>query len=191
MGRHGPGTSIAMIDADTLINPRSPSIFKQQASDLILTKDRREWTNWKSNSCATFAPLFPDVDLDKTLYFNAGVMVHRTPLLATSFIDFVLENHDELLGRLNGMVGTDQTPLNFMLQGLRKAESLSISWLDARWNARVDIALKEATRDQSRWPELAPRVVAGNYISHFIQTKHLMASTERFLSEGFDHNTCP
>ena len=184
MDQYGPGTSIAMIDADTIINPRSPSIFKQQSSDLLLTKDRKEWTDWKNNSCSAFAPLFPDVELDKSLYFNAGVMVHRTPLLAISFINFVLENHDELLGKLNGKVGTDQTPLNFMLQRLQKTKNLSISWLDSRWNARVDIALKEATRDQAQWPELAPRVVAGNCISHFIQTKHLMVSTEKFFSES-------
>jgi hypothetical protein len=183
--QHGPGTSVAMIDADTLINPTSPSIFKQQSSDLILTRCQ-EWTAWNSRSCSAFTPLFPDMNLDPALYFNAGVMVHRTPLLATSFIDFVLDNHDKLLKLLSILdepIGTDQTPLNFLLQRLKKNTNLSISWLDSRWNAQMDILLNKVTHDQSKWADLAPRVATENFISHFIGTKPLMASTERFLRQ--------
>ena len=195
--KHGDGTRIAMVDADTIISPRAPSIFEQNKSDviltqtifeqckpdMILTRDRPEWNKWKANSLAAFAPMFPDIKFDKSLYFNAGVMVLNSLALPRTFLDFTLTRFTEFMSRIDGRVGTDQTPLNFILQRLMRDEGLSVSFLDPKWNARMDLMLTSVTPDRARWKKLARDIVLGNHISHFIKTKGLMPSVWRSLAQ--------
>ena len=125
--KHGDKLQIALIDADTLILPQAPSIFEQNqiqqslnkiVPDVILTRDRPDWNKWRNNSYEAFTPLFPDVQFNRDLYFNAGVMILNNTVLPAAFLDFVLKHPTELMEKMTGTTGTDQTPLNFILQRL-------------------------------------------------------------------------
>jgi hypothetical protein len=177
--RHGNEARIAMVDADTLISPQAPSIFEQAQANVILTPDRPEWNEWKVFSLATYAPMFPDIEFDKNLFFNAGVMVLNSPMLPRAFLDFVLDHAAEYMDRMTrgpDRTGTDQTPLNFVFQQLARDSKLTASFLDPRWNARVDLALEARNPDRSAWPALVSQVVLDNHISHFVSSKELMPS---------------
>ncbi len=172
--KYGHDCNVAMVDADTIVSPDAPSIFDEpHKADVGLIIDH-EWNEWKSASCKAFAPLFPDVALDRSLYFNDGVTVLHNPILAEEFINFTLTRSSEFLSVMDGEVGTDQTPLNFLFQRLKKYGKLSACFLDPRYNVRMDHALATREPDQSRWSTLARTVVAENFISHFIMTKELM-----------------
>jgi hypothetical protein len=190
--KYGRDSGVAMVDADTIVSPGAPSIFcDRHESDLNLTRDR-EWNDWKTTSCKAFAPLFPDVDFDQSLYFNAGVMVLNSPVLASEFIKFTLARSSEFLSVMDGTVGTDQTPLNFLFQRLKKSGTLSASFLGPKWNARVDLALAAREPNQDKWKSLARSVVSENFISHFIMTKELMPSVwETIKKELHPQDTLP
>lgn len=174
--KYGHDCHVALVDADTIASPDAPSIFiGQDGADVGLVIDR-EWNEWKAASCEAFAPLFPDVDLDQSLYFNDGVTVLHSPVLAEEFINFTLTHSSKFLKVMDGRVGTDQTPLNFLFQRLKKSERLSASFLDPRWNARMDLILAAKEPDRSRWFSMARSVASKNFISHFIMTKELMPS---------------
>ena len=169
--KYGNKIQIALIDADTLIHPQAPSIFEQKQTDIVLTRDRPDWNKWRNNSYEAFAPLFPSVQFSRDLYFNAGVMVLNNPVLPTTFLDFVLKYPTELMEKMTGTTGTDQTPLNFILQQLLKDNKLTVSFLGSKWNARMDVLLEAENSDKSTWSTLACKAVRNNHISHFIRTK--------------------
>ena len=186
--KYGDKLQIALIDVDTLILPNAPSIFEQDektidsihsGADVLLIRDRPDgkWTKSRNKSCEIFAPLFPGVQFNRDLYFNAGVVVLNSPVvrfLPATFLNFVLQHPAELMEKMTGGNGTDQTPLNFILQQLLKDNQITVSFLDSKWNARVNVILGTKNSDKSTWPILAREVVLNNYISHFTLTKDLM-----------------
>lgn len=190
--RYGHGCNVALVDADTIVSPGAPSIFADRHEadvGLIVDHERNEW---RSTSCEAFAPLFPDVDLDQSLYFNDGVTVLHNPVLAEEFIKFTLTQASKFLDVMDGSVGTDQTPLNFLFQRLRKSGRLTASFLDPRWNTRMDLALAAREPDRDKWGSLARSVVSENFISHFIMTKELMPSVwETIKKELHPQDTLP
>ena len=181
--KYGPKCSVALVDADTIISPNAPSIFDSQSkTNVNLTRtytrqitDQTSENEWTSASCKAFSLLFTDVKFDPSLYFNAGVMVLNNPMLATEFIEFALTRTSEFMSVMDGTVGTDQTPLNFLFQRMKKHGKQTSSFLDYRWNVRVDLPVdpKELTRT----------MVTENFISHFITTKELMPTLWKMIEK--------
>ena len=186
--KYGNETRIAMIDADTLISPQAPSIFEQAQTDVILTPDL-QWNEKKTLSIEIYASMFPDIEFNKNLFFNAGVMVLNNSILPRAFLDFVLKYATEYTIRMTSQrhIGTDQTLLNFIFQQLASDNKLTASFLDSKWNAHVCSSLKAKNPEKTVWPTLIPQVVLDNHISHFMRVKELMPiawqSIERNLLE--------
>jgi hypothetical protein len=181
--RHGNDTRIAMVDADTMIMPSSPSIFEQGEDDVLLTPAGSRWGRWHENSHATFKGLFPDINFDKKLYFGCGVIVLRNDLLPSSFLNLMTSQSSEFLEITNHKTGTDQTPINFTFQRLLRDEKMTFSFLDSRWNATVYEILDSKTHDQSAWTPLIPEIMAKNHILHFLRTRHLMSSAHQMIEQ--------
>lgn len=186
--KHGTDTQIAMVDADTLIMPASPSIFEQGKTDVLLTPAGSRWGRWHENSHTAFKGLFPDVNFDKKLYFGCGVIVLRNDRLPSAFLNLMTSRSSEFLKITNGKTGTDQTPINFVFQRLLRDEKLTFSFLDSRWNATIYEILDNQTHDQSLWPSLIPEIMANeivskNHILHFLRTRHLMSSAYQTINQ--------
>lgn len=190
--KHGSDSRIAMIDADTLVSPKSPSIFEQSHTDVLLTRDRPDLNQWRKDSLSAFEPIFPGFDFNKDMYFNAGVIVLENNKLPRAFLDFTLQHSEEFLSLINGNVGTDQTPLNFILQALVNNDELTVAFLDSRWNARIDLLLKAENPERRTWArrdsiaKIGNDLVQQNYISHFVSAKILMPAVWQFLKQTSD-----
>lgn len=182
--QHGNDTRIATIDADTLISPKTPSIFQQSQTDVVLTGNGYEWTSWKNKACEAFAPLFPQIKFDKNLYFNAGVMILNNNILPNAFSNFVLNHSNDILSIINGKVGVDEVLVNFMVQQLIKDHKLTFSYLGKKWNARMDLELKEVNSTSDNQITAAQKIASENYISHFIRTKDLMPAAWQSLESS-------
>jgi hypothetical protein len=178
--KYGHDTSVALIDADTIVSPGAPSIFTEQHTASVNLTRNRAWNKWRDASCKVFSPLFPDVDFDKSMYFNTGVIVLNSPVLASRFIKFALAKSSEFLSILNGKVGTDQTPINYLVQQLQRAGELSASFLDRRWNVVVNTAIVDSVMVRS--------MLTNNFISHFIGTKELMPAVWKIVEELHPQN---
>jgi hypothetical protein len=118
----GPGTEVAVVDADTMIRWDTPNIFEvcDTRTGLGVVTDNC-WPSWIHRSIIEHRVFFPDVELHWWQYFNAGLVV-----LGTKHIDFLrafLAFYDENRERLQKLhasddFGTDQTPLNYMVRKL-------------------------------------------------------------------------
>jgi hypothetical protein len=173
--KYGHDTSVALIDADTIVSPGAPSIFTEQHTASVNLTRNRAWNRWRADSCKAFSPLFPDVDFDKSMYFNTGVIVLNSPVLASRFIEFALTKSSEFLNVMNGKVGTDQTPINYLVQRLQRAGELSTSFLDPRWNVVVNKTIIDSAMVKS--------MLTSNFISHFISTKELMPAVWKIVED--------
>jgi hypothetical protein len=118
----GPGTEVAVVDADTMIRWDTPNIFEicDTAAGLGVVKDNG-LTRWIHRSIVAHRFLFPDVELHWWQYFNAGLVVLGTRHVEflRTFLAFYAENRAELK-RLHarGNFGTDQTLLNYLVRML-------------------------------------------------------------------------
>jgi hypothetical protein len=184
--KYGLDSYIAMIDADTLVSPDAPSIFKQAHEGVILAQDQSGWNQWKEGSLLAFGSMFPGFNFDKSKYFNAGVIVLENDKLPTAFLNFTLQYSKKFLSLIDGTVGTDQTVLNFILQALVSNNELTVAFLDSKWNAKIADLLLEVEKLSSQHSILSvvSELVQQNYISHFTVVKLLMPAVWQFLKRG-------
>ena len=89
---------------------------------------------WVNRSITKYREhLFEDISIKTWEYFNSGFMVlHKTHKeFCDKVYEFYNENRDKLVyAQKNFMVGTDQTPINYMI----RASEHSINYLDERFN---------------------------------------------------------
>jgi hypothetical protein len=118
----GPGTEVAMVDADTMIRWDAPNLFEVCDTRVGLgVVVNHSHPRWIYRSINAYQSLFPDVQLHWWQYFNAGLVVlgkkHIDFLRA--FLKFYRDNREQLLRlQASGDFGTDQTPLNFLVRKL-------------------------------------------------------------------------
>ena len=111
---------VALVDIDTMIRWDSPNFFDTIPSDGFGAVVDDSYIEWTHNSIKGYKHLFPTVDFDWTDYFNCGfiVMSKKHKDWCKGVMDFYLENEDELRKRQHETLkkGSDQTPINYMLQ---------------------------------------------------------------------------
>jgi hypothetical protein len=120
----GEDTVVAVVDADTMIRWDTPD-FLEDARGFSAVKAIN--ASWIAQSIDAFQPLFPDVSLPWWQYFNAGLVVVGAAQLRVlrAFLSLATSRWPELDAVMrSGDVGTDQTPLNFVLR--RERELLRI-----------------------------------------------------------------
>src|ERR1700694_4873896 len=122
--KHGAGTRVAVVDADTMIRWDTPDFL---AASHGFAAARGTDMRWIARSIRAFQPLFPGVTLPWWEYFNAGVVVLGEGQLSAlrAFLEFASRHWPQLnAAMLSQDVGTDQTPLNFVLRRESQAVEL-------------------------------------------------------------------
>lgn len=113
----GEDAQIALVDADTMIRWDTPDIF-ELARGFSAVADGSS-PGWISKSTKAFQHLYPGTLLHWWDYFNAGVIVlgaAQRPFIRT-FLDHSMTIWPTLETVItSGNVGTEQTPLNFMVR---------------------------------------------------------------------------
>lgn len=118
----GPGTEVAVVDADTMIRWDAPNLFEvcdtRIGLGVVMDHSLPYWTH---RSIVAHRSLFPNVELPWWQYFNAGLVVLGTRHidLLRAFLTFYRENREALQNlHASRDFGTDQTPLNFLVKKL-------------------------------------------------------------------------
>jgi hypothetical protein len=120
----GEDTVVAVVDADTMVRWDTPDFLEDARG---FSAVRASNPLWIADSIDAFQPLFPDVSLPWWQYFNAGLVVVGAAQLhiLRTLLSFAASRWPELEAVMrSGDVGTDQTPLNFILR--REREQLRI-----------------------------------------------------------------
>ena len=152
----GEDTVVAIVDADTMVRWDTPD-FLEDARGFSAVKAIN--ASWIAHSIDAFQPLFPDVSLPWWQYFNAGLVVVGAAQLRVlrAFLSLATSRWPELDAVMrSGDVGTDQTPLNFILK--REREQLRI--LPPPFNHLHCFPMSEALQVLDADPEADPTVFA-------------------------------
>jgi hypothetical protein len=117
IAERGADAQCALIDADTMIRWDTPDIFAL-AKGFSAVADQGA-PRWILRSAKAFQPLFPETSLPWWEYFNSGFIVlgaAQRPFIR-AFLDFSVKNWPRLDAAMtSGDLGTEQTPLNFMVK---------------------------------------------------------------------------
>ncbi len=122
---YGQDARIALIDADTMVRWNAPDFFELAGDQLAAVRCRSEI--WSRATIRAYQSLFPGTELPFEQYFNAGFVVLGARQLPTirAFTDFALNHQAELRAiQTSGNFGSDQTPLNYVVQ--REREPLKL-----------------------------------------------------------------
>jgi len=115
--QRGEDAQALLVDADTMIRWDTPDIF-EQARGFSAVVDSGP-PRWILRSAQAFQHVFPGTTLPWWEYFNSGIVVlgaAQRPFVR-AFLDYSAKNWPQLDAVIRtGNVGTEQTPLNFMVR---------------------------------------------------------------------------
>lgn len=150
-------SQVAIVDSDTIIHPDAPNFFNLTDGDFTAVHNEGNY-DWIIRSMEHYKEgLFSNTSFPWYEYFNCGFMVvnetHRS--FFAEIQKFYRENVDKIQQLETFSVGTDQTPLNYLV----RRELLKLKLLPYEYNM-VDLARKNLLRDTLPFTDLG-------YIYHF------------------------
>jgi hypothetical protein len=168
----GPGTEVAIVDADTMIRWDTPNIFEvcDTRTGLGVVTDNG-LPRWIHRSIVAHRFLFPQVELHWWQYFNAGLVVLGTKHidLLRAFLAFYAAHREELQKlHATGNFGTDQTLLNYLVKVLG-----------------VELQMLPAPFNLVRCLEVPHPVVVPSLISNVATPQELVIELERIVPNPF------
>ena len=108
---------ILMVDSDTIVHPNTPNFFEMTEGKYCGVLDNGCW-EWTGRSLRHYKDLFNGFTLERGLYFNGGFQIvnetHKE--FFDTVLDFYSEHSDILREKQKSGLGTDQTPINYLIQ---------------------------------------------------------------------------
>lgn len=132
---------ILMVDADTIVHPDCPNVFELSEHKFCGVFNDGSY-DWLYRSIENYSKyIFKDIKFDWTKYINTGFMIvnksHRK--IFKTVVDLFWENNESFMKLQNHfLVGSDQTPVNFMIQ----MQNVDMKLLPYQFNM-VDMFRKE------------------------------------------------
>ena len=158
---------VLMVDADTIIHPDCPNFFNETDGKYcgVMNDGDYEWVQRSIKSYSEY--MFPEQEPIKPWeYINGGFQIvnkeHRQ--FFQDMVRFYFENRDKFMyAQEHFRVGTDQTPLNFML----KRENIPLNILPGCYNLQ-DLTRKNLLyiSEQCWWSDKLHFADAG-WVYHF------------------------
>jgi hypothetical protein len=189
IAQYGPDTRIAMVDADTMIHWKAPSLFEAAGPGLSAVRD--ECASWVHASIGAYQHLFPEMALPWWEYFNAGVVVLGSGQLGflQTFVDFWRGN-SAALGAVqhSGDYGSDQTPLNLMARRLGETVRILPPPFNALHCVPMELAWRVDQLAEGNDPETVARILSRSgpftfvdygYVWHFSNVSAARAAVMR------------
>ena len=125
--------NIFMVDVDTMVRWDAPDIFERYSNDKLRACVDNDNLGWLKASKEGYQHMFTGVELDWETYFNCGaiLMSKKHKDLCKEITTFYEENESHLLDLQHNTLkkGSDQTPVNYILNGDKwKYELLPKKW---------------------------------------------------------------
>ena len=122
-----------MVDVDTMVRWDAPDIFERYSNDKLRACVDNDNLGWLKASIEGYQHMFTGVELDWETYFNCGaiLMSKKHKDLCKEITTFYEENESHLLDLQHNTLkkGSDQTPVNYILNGDKwKYELLPKKW---------------------------------------------------------------
>jgi len=108
---------VLMVDSDTIVHPDTPNFFEFTERKYVGVLDLGCW-EWTGRSIRHYKDIFGGYKLDRGMYFNGGFQIvndtHKE--FFNDVLEFYNNNQSVLVEKQKSGLGTDQTPINYLVQ---------------------------------------------------------------------------
>lgn len=156
---------ILMVDGDTIVHPDCPNFFEMSEGKYCGVLDLGCW-EWTARSIRLYQDMFPGFKLDRGSYFNGGFQIINKE--HEWFFDEVLEfyrvNDQTLLEKQKNKLGTDQTPVNYLVQ----KHEIDFKLLPPTYNLHHMVSKNLLPFGQGHWiPDSLQNLYEQAWVYHF------------------------
>lgn len=176
---------VLMVDSDTIVHPDTPNFFEFTERKYVGVLDLGCW-EWTGRSLRHYKELFGGYKLDRGLYFNGGFqIVNETH---KQFFDNVLEfynqNQQTLIGKQKSGLGTDQTPINYLVQ----MNGIDLKLFPSTYNLHHMVSKNLLNFGQSWWGDSLENLYEQAWVYHFnaIPKNTLNRDSGYFLKRAYE-----
>jgi lipopolysaccharide biosynthesis glycosyltransferase len=176
---------ILMVDSDTIVHSDTPNFFEFTERKYVGVLDLGCW-EWTGRSLRHYKELFDGYKLDRGLYFNGGFqIVNETH---KEFFDKVLEfynnNKQILVEKQKSGLGTDQTPINYLVQ----MNNIDLKLFPSTYNLHHMVSKNLLNFGQSWWGDGLENLYEQAWVYHFnaIPKNGLNRDSGYFLKRAYE-----
>lgn len=175
---------ILMVDSDTIVHPDTPDFFELTERKYVGVLDLGCW-EWTGRSLRHYKDLFSNYKLDRGLYFNGGFQIvneaHRE--FFDEVLNFYEANKDVLKDKQKSGLGTDQTPINYLIQ----TKGIGLKLLPSTYNLHHMSSKNLLNFGQSWWGDSMQNLYEQAWIYHFnaIPGNSLKRDSAYFLERAY------
>ena len=175
---------ILMVDSDTIVHPDTPNFFEMTERKYVGVLDLGCW-EWTGRSLRHYKDLFDGYKLDRGMYFNGGFQIvnesHR------EFFDMVLDFYEKnklvLVEKQKSGLGTDQTPINYLIQ----TNDIDLKLFPSTYNLHHMSSKNLLNFGQSWWGDSMENLYEQAWVYHFnaIPRNNLNRDSAYFLKRAY------
>lgn len=175
---------ILMVDSDTIVHPNTPNFFEMTERKYVGVLDLGCW-EWTGRSIRHYRDLFDGYKLDRGMYFNGGFQIvnesHRE--FFDMVLDFYKKNKSILVEKQKSGLGTDQTPINYLIQ----MNNIDLKLFPSTYNLHHMSSKNLLNFGQSWWGDSMQNLYEQAWVYHFnaIPRNNLNRDSAYFLKRTY------
>ena len=175
---------VLMVDCDTIINPDTPNFFEMTENKYVGVLDLGCW-EWTGRSLRHYKDMFDNFKVDRGMYFNGGFQIvnesHKE--FFDEVLDFYFTNQDILREKQKAGLGTDQTPINYLVQ----TKGIDLKLFPSTYNLHHMSSKNLLNFGQSWWGDSMENLYEQAWVYHFnaIPQNQMGRSSEYFLERAY------
>ena len=176
---------VLMVDSDTVIHPDTPNFFKFTERKYVGVLDLGCW-EWTGRSLRHYKELFNGFKVDRGLYFNGGFQIvnetHKE--FFDEVLDFYSKNQDILREKQKSGLGTDQTPINYLVQ----TKNIDLKIFPSTYNLHHMVSKNLLNFGQSWWGDSLENLYDQAWVYHFnaMPANNLKRDTDYFIKRSYE-----
>ena len=175
---------ILMVYSDTIVHPNTPNFFEMTERKYVGVLDLGCW-EWTGRSIRHYRDLFDGYKLDRGMYFNGGFQIvnesHRE--FFDMVLDFYKKNKSILVEKQKSGLGTDQTPINYLIQ----MNNIDLKLFPSTYNLHHMSSKNLLNFGQSWWGDSMQNLYEQAWVYHFnaIPRNNLNRDSAYFLKRTY------
>lgn len=176
---------VLMVDSDTIVHPDTPNFFEFTERKYVGVLDLGCW-EWTGRSLRHYKEMFDGYKLDRGLYFNGGFQIvnesHKE--FFDKVLDFYNKNQTTLVEKQKSGLGTDQTPINYLVQ----TSNVDLKLFPSTYNLHHMVSKNLLNFGQSWWGDSLENLYEQAWVYHFnaIPKNGLNRDSGYFLKRAYE-----